>query len=163
MQTKPVEVAIAILLYQDQFLLQLRDDIPGIAYPGCWGLFGGHLEPQETPIVALKRELLEEICYKCNNAQFFQSYRDKQVTRHVFWTSLDVPPAQLVLQEGWDLGLLTLEQIQGGVGYSPKAKQTRPIGKPHQKILLDFWKARTMKLPVHLNWVRGKGRWQKEK
>jgi 8-oxo-dGTP diphosphatase len=39
-----IEVTLAILQQADQFLLQLRDDIPEIRYPGCWGLFCGHLE-----------------------------------------------------------------------------------------------------------------------
>jgi 8-oxo-dGTP diphosphatase len=30
-------------------------------YPGCWDLFGGHVEPDETPEVALARELSEEL------------------------------------------------------------------------------------------------------
>jgi len=47
--TQPIQVAIAILHRQGQFLLQLRDNIPGIVYPGHWGLFGGHLELGETP------------------------------------------------------------------------------------------------------------------
>jgi 8-oxo-dGTP diphosphatase len=41
-------------------LLQLRDDIPGIAHPGCWGFPGGSLEDGEDPLAALKRELFEE-------------------------------------------------------------------------------------------------------
>ncbi|NEQ86119.1 MAG: NUDIX domain-containing protein, partial [Moorea sp. SIO2I5] len=55
MSSKQVQVAIAILYRQGQFLMQLRDNIPGILYPGLWGLFGGHIEPGETPIEALKR------------------------------------------------------------------------------------------------------------
>ncbi|MEB3314276.1 MAG: NUDIX domain-containing protein, partial [Cyanobacteriota bacterium] len=39
------EVAVAILYQSNQVLLQLRDDHPGIIYPGQWGFFGGHLEP----------------------------------------------------------------------------------------------------------------------
>lgn len=35
----PVQVAIAILYRPGQFLLQLRDDIPGILYPAHWGFF----------------------------------------------------------------------------------------------------------------------------
>ena len=30
------------------------DDLDGIVAPGCWGLFGGHLDPGEQPEQALK-------------------------------------------------------------------------------------------------------------
>jgi hypothetical protein len=53
-----LEVALAMLHRQNRWLMQLRDDIPGIVAPGCWGLFGGHLVPGETPEQALRRELL---------------------------------------------------------------------------------------------------------
>ena len=54
--------AAAILLLEDgRYLLQLRDDIPGIWYPGHWGLFGGGVEPNEDEVTALRRELREEI------------------------------------------------------------------------------------------------------
>ena len=59
MVPKP-EVAIAILYQGDRFLLQLRDDIPTIAWPGHWAFFGGHLEPGESADVAVQRELMEE-------------------------------------------------------------------------------------------------------
>jgi hypothetical protein len=45
---------------------------------------------------------------------------------------------QLVLGEGWDMGLLTPDQIKAGSCYSAKAGQVRPLGRPHQQILLDF-------------------------
>ena len=60
----PVEVAIAILPCDGKFLMQLRDNIPTILYPGVWGLFGGHLEAGETPEVAVEREILEEIGFQ---------------------------------------------------------------------------------------------------
>ena len=53
-----VEVALAMLHRDGRWLMQLRDEIPTIVAPGCWGLFGGHLDPGETPEQALRRELM---------------------------------------------------------------------------------------------------------
>jgi 8-oxo-dGTP diphosphatase len=138
MNSKPVEVAIAILYSSDRFLMQLRDNIPGIIYPGHWGFFGGHIDPGETPEEALLRELGEEISYTPPWVSEFGCYSDSKVLRHVFHAPLTVELEQLVLGEGWDMGLLTREQIQSGSCYSQKADQVRPIGLPHQRILLDF-------------------------
>jgi 8-oxo-dGTP diphosphatase len=44
-----------------RLLLQQRDDVPGILYPGQIGLFGGHREGSETPLACIQRELLEEL------------------------------------------------------------------------------------------------------
>lgn len=138
MNNKPAEVAIAILYRQDHFLMQLRDNIPNIIYPGYWAFFGGHLDPGETPEEAVKRELLEEIGYTPPFISPFRCYSDSEVIRHVFHAPLTVELNQLVLTEGWDMGLLTPEQIRTGNCYSEKAGQVRPLGRPHQQILLDF-------------------------
>ena len=60
LNNQAVEVALAMLERDGCWLMQLRDDIPGIVAPGCWGLFGGHLDPGETAEQALQREL----CWK---------------------------------------------------------------------------------------------------
>ncbi|PSB01686.1 NUDIX hydrolase [Merismopedia glauca] len=133
-----IEVAIAILYTPQGFLMQLRDNIPGIIYPGCWGLFGGHLEPGETPESALIRELNEEIGYQPATYTKFNFYADERVLRHVFAAPLVVDIKQLNLQEGWDFGLLTVADIECGYCYSPVAQQVRPLGKVHQRIMLDF-------------------------
>jgi 8-oxo-dGTP pyrophosphatase MutT (NUDIX family) len=137
MSSQFVHVALAILYHQDQFLLQLRDNIPGIKYPAHWGLFGGHLEPGETPDVAMKRELMEEIGY-APPVWSFGCYSDLQVVRHVYQGPLTVELNQLVLFEGWDMSLLTLEQILQGSCYSKRAGQVCPLVPPAQQILLDF-------------------------
>lgn len=132
-----VHVAIAILYRQDQFLLQLRDNIPGIKYPGHWGLFGGHLEPGETPDIAVERELLEEIGYT-PSVLSFGCYFDSGVVRHVYHAPLTVEVNTLVLKEGWDMDLLTPTQIRQGSSYSAKAGQVLPLAPPTRQILLDF-------------------------
>jgi 8-oxo-dGTP diphosphatase len=137
MSEKTVEVAIAIIYQNDHFLMQLRDNIPTIKYPGYWGLFGGHIEEGETPEIALKRELIEEINYHTDNISFFGIYPDPYVIRHVFATSLDTEISTLNLQEGWDLALISPAQIQAGEAFSSKAGM-RPLGSRHREILLDF-------------------------
>ena len=133
-----VHVAIAILYRDGKFLMQLRDNIPNIVYPGHWAFFGGHLEAGENPEAALKRELQEEIGYTPPTVSFFGYYPDPNVMRHVFYAPLTVEMEDLVLGEGWDMGLFTPAEIKQGERYSEKAKQVRPLSYRHQKILLDF-------------------------
>lgn len=139
MNNQQVQVAIAILYQENKFLMQLRDNIPNIPYPGQWALFGGHIESGETPDVAVKREIIEEIGYNlpptfCE----FGCYADEKVVRHVFYAPLEVELNQLVLNEGWDMGLLTPEDIRSGICYSPIAGEVRPLGLVPQRIILDF-------------------------
>lgn len=141
-----IHVAIAILTQGDKVLMQLRDDIPNIIYPGCWGFFGGHLEPGETPEVALVREILEEINYVVPVKQMkpFGMYGDRrpsgeQVYRHVFTVPLTVAITELELNEGWDMNFLTKQAAEEGGAYSAKADKWQPIPAIHQQILKDFF------------------------
>ncbi len=132
-------VAIAILYRDNKFLMQLRDNIPTIPYPGYWAFFGGHIEAGETPLVAVRREILEEISYTLpEKIEKFDCYEDEKAVRHVFHAPLHVELNQLVLAEGWDMGLLSPEDIRSGSFYSAAAGEKRPLGSIHQKILLDF-------------------------
>ncbi|MGF1541679.1 MAG: NUDIX domain-containing protein [Pleurocapsa sp.] len=133
-----VPVAMAIIYQQGKFLMQLRDNIPGILYPGVWGLFGGHLELGESPEIGLKRELIEEINYSVELVEKFACYGDKKIIRHIFHLPLLVEIEALELNEGWDLGLVSTEDILRGYCYSERAGEERPLGDTHQKILLDF-------------------------
>jgi 8-oxo-dGTP diphosphatase len=135
----PNPVAICLLYRENKLLMQLRDNIPTILYPGLWGLFGGHIEAGETPEIAVVREIAEEIVYDLpGDFQKFGIYGDEVVHRHIFHARLTVPIEKLTLLEGWDLGLLSVEEIESGQAYSAKAGEARPIGPVHQKILLEF-------------------------
>jgi 8-oxo-dGTP pyrophosphatase MutT (NUDIX family) len=54
-----IEVVGGILVRDGHLLLGLR--APHKSYPGCWDVFGGHLEVGESPWDALRRELAEEL------------------------------------------------------------------------------------------------------
>jgi 8-oxo-dGTP pyrophosphatase MutT (NUDIX family) len=135
-----INVAVAILYRENKFLMQLRDNIPNIIAPGCWALFGGHIEPGETPEIAVQREVMEEIGYELTAFSQFGIYSDQKAVRYVFQAPLLVPLDQLVLSEGWDLDLLTAEDIQQGEYFSQKAGEVRPLATLPQKIMLDFIK-----------------------
>jgi len=66
-------VHIIILNKKRQLLLQLRDDKPGIVHPGQWGLIGGSVNPGETNLEALNREISEEINSFVNNIKLIYS------------------------------------------------------------------------------------------
>ncbi len=131
-------MAIAILYRHGKFLLQLRDDIPSIVHPGSWALFGGHLELGETPEQGLRRELLEEIGYVPPVVTLFGKYPIPGVIRYVYWGKLTVDVNALRLNEGWDMALVSTDDIQRGECYSVIAQQVKPLAAPHQKILVEF-------------------------
>ncbi len=54
------EIACAVLVDpHGRFLLQRRDNVPNILYPGKIGLFGGHREGEETFLECVVREVSE--------------------------------------------------------------------------------------------------------
>ena len=143
-QIRPkTEVAIAILHQPGRFLMQLRDDIPTIPYPGHWAFFGGHLERGETPDDGIARELWEEINYVPPHLRLYRSYTDTMVSghpviRYVYQAPLNVPLSALSLNEGWDMAFLSHEDIRKGEAYSAQAQKVCPLGAPHQSFLLNF-------------------------
>jgi 8-oxo-dGTP diphosphatase len=122
-----VEVALAMLQRDGRWLIQLRDEIPTIVAPVCWGLFGGHLEPGETPEQALRRELLEEISWQPPDLELVMVHPIHRRTAHVFRGELSVPLEQLQLLEGQDLDLVSPEHLLMGSIWSTKLAAHRPL------------------------------------
>lgn len=54
-------VAAIIVVDGQRYLMQHRDDLPQIWFPGHWGCFGGAVEDGEVREQALRRELAEEL------------------------------------------------------------------------------------------------------
>ncbi len=110
------DAAAALLMTEDgRYLLQLRDDIPPIWYPGHWGLFGGSVEPGEAEVDALRRELREELEFEMQEAVLFAGFdfdlKSAGLKRY-FRNYYEVPVSasalgRLVLREGAELRLLS--------------------------------------------------------
>jgi 8-oxo-dGTP pyrophosphatase MutT (NUDIX family) len=122
-----VAVALAMLQRDGRWLMQLRDDIPGIVAPGCWGLFGGHLDPGETPEQAVRRELLEEINWQPHALQLAMVHHIPRRTAHVFRADLSVSLDQLQLLEGQDMALVSAEDLLQGSIWSSCVGSHRPL------------------------------------
>jgi len=122
-----VEVALAMLQREGRWLMQLRDEIPAIVAPGCWGLFGGHLNPGERPEQGLRRELLEEISWQPPALEPVMVHHIHRRTAHVFRAELSVPLDQLQLLEGQDMALVSAEELLAGSIWSTRLGTDRPL------------------------------------
>jgi len=147
---KQKEVVVILPYANNKVLMQLRDIKEGIAFPGCWGFFGGSKEEGETPEDASERELFEEIGYRpqimCKFGYDLIPYL-KNLLSHAFCCPLTIPIEEIKLTEGLDVGLFSLEEIMTKELYSHKMGRVFPvIESPY---LVDTIK----KLDLYLNIV----------
>lgn len=108
---EPPGADIIILNSQQQVLLVLRDNKSSIPFPNTWALLGGYLEENETPEVAIRRELVEELEIELGEVNFFKSYFWEECDEHIFWTRLDLDISQINLQEGQKLAYFSREEL----------------------------------------------------
>ena len=101
-------VAALLVLGDGRYVMQLRDDMPRIFYPGHWGCFGGAVDSHEAPIEALTRELREELEYEIESpVEFtrfefdFSGFGQKKVYRIYYEVQVSAPSfRKFILHEG---------------------------------------------------------------
>lgn len=117
---RPSDAVAGLLVLDDgRYIMQLRDAIPGIFFPGCWGCFGGAIERGEQPLDALKRELREELEFHITDARRFTRFDfDFAPLDHptVYRVYFEVPVSErefqgFVLHEGADCQALSGEDL----------------------------------------------------
>jgi mutator protein MutT len=86
--------ATALIVQEGRILLGKRTS--KVRFAGMWDAFGGRLERGETPELALRREVREELAIEVTMAQFLHVYED------VDPTSGETFRHHLFLVTGWD-------------------------------------------------------------
>jgi 8-oxo-dGTP diphosphatase len=114
--TSKIEIAHVLLFDRaGRLLIYLRDNNPAIPFPNHWDLFGGHLEPGETPEQALLREVKEELGIELKSWQPFRKFNCTEGDvypniKHVFWAVTCYTAAELILREGQELRSITMAE-----------------------------------------------------
>jgi 8-oxo-dGTP pyrophosphatase MutT (NUDIX family) len=112
--------AAALMTTPDgRYLMQLRDDKPGLLLAGHWGFFGGSIDPGESAAEALRRELAEELEFAPREATPFTELVVElplSPPRHDRMCFFVVPIAvddvgRMIQHEGADRCLFTPEEL----------------------------------------------------
>ena len=106
---------VIILNSVNKFLLQLRDNKPGIEFPGKWSLFGGGMETGETPTECIIREIKEEINLQVAQEEiiYFKEYKLENEIIHTFVFKTNLSPSkEIQLNEGQKAELFSRQQLE---------------------------------------------------
>jgi 8-oxo-dGTP diphosphatase len=105
--------SIVLLNSRGEVLLCLRDDRPEIPYPGRWDLLGGHVEPDETPLECIVREIREEIGYDSKGPTLFRRFDLADRIESMFWEPAEIDITSTTLTEGQRLQWFSRDLIRG--------------------------------------------------
>jgi len=127
--------AHAVLTADGRYVLQHRDDKPGIAAPGAWSLFGGRVEVGELPNAAMAREIREELCLCVDdwrelwNVERYSEFVGAVAQYSFFEADISTLWGRHRLVEGQAVERFTYEQISG-LRMSPVMRET--LQRHHQ-------------------------------
>lgn len=105
-------VAIILVDNEGKFLFHLRDNNNSIPYPDYWSLISGHIEKDEIPTEAIKREVLEEIEHEIDDPIFIGDFNDGNRSKvYVFKSEINKKIDEITLHEGQRLDYFSFEDV----------------------------------------------------
>ena len=109
------EVVKAIIYKDQKYLLQLRDNKPGILCPNTWAFFGGDVKNGEGFVEAMKRELTEELSWFPEKLFYLAKSKDSKFDciNTYYIAHCEVPEHSLVLGEGQAMRWFTIGEVMG--------------------------------------------------
>lgn len=104
-----IEASVALIARDGRWFLQRRD-LSATTLPGLWEFPGGKLEPDEAPIAAMRRELLEELTWAPSHLEALPTFRDVNTQRELCLHPFRAEgPSRLSTALAW--GWFTAEEI----------------------------------------------------
>ncbi len=101
--------AILVNKNKNKILMHLRDNKKEIYYPELWGLIGGGIEKGETPLIALKREIKEEINCKVENLKFLGTCKNGSI--FAFRGEIKAKVEEIKLMEGQKVDYFSIDEL----------------------------------------------------
>ncbi|OGD78679.1 hypothetical protein A2368_02080 [Candidatus Collierbacteria bacterium RIFOXYB1_FULL_49_13] len=110
--------ASALICWGEKILLFHRDDIPTIPDPDCWQLPGGGIEDGETPEIAVRRELTEEVSFAPAGLKFLVELKrpdQSGLSSFVYYVQVNDEEAERFKHgpgEGQEIRFFTLDEAR---------------------------------------------------
>lgn len=125
-------VVVLLVDMLGRIAMQLRDNKPGLPAANQWGLFGGLMDKDETPLDAAQREIYEELGITLDPQRLVLMRKhyivEQNLTTWVFHYPVDGELDYAVLREGQEWDFLSRDD--------PRASN---IGLHHAEITRQFW------------------------
>lgn len=133
MKYKIVKATTAAIIEKDsKVLLEKRSINPE---KGKWCLPGGHIEPNETPEEAVKRETKEETGLEINKLKFFKHFNE-------FLPEINISNIVIVFEAKAEGNESPKEEVSELKWCSPKEIEKLDMAFTHKSIIKEFFKTK---------------------